>query len=347
MADREAHTSINTVHRKYASVQVLRGLAALSVVLYHALARFDTYISALAIGVDVFFVISGFVMVVSTNGKHVTRSRFLKKRIQRIVPLYWIALFATLVAIACHLIDRPMPPVSEIFKAFFFIFYTDSFFKQPVPFLGIGWTLNYEMLFYILFSISMFLGTARQIIVLSGIFLVAVLMRKFIDPADGFSLRMTSPLPFEFVMGMVVAYFREWLSKRRLAVLIGALTIGLVVIASDIQGARTLSGGIPSAMIVAALVGLDGMYPWESMRLPMAIGDASYALYLFHGLVIILIVPIIPSYFAIAGPIILIASSVVFSLLVYRFVERPIIDIFRLKNGEFRSNGNSMLTKKK
>lgn len=324
-----AGLSIKPQKQEFLSIQVLRGVAALSVVIFHSLMRFGTEVNALAAGVDIFFVISGFVMVASTDGKPLTPGTFLKRRLQRIVPLYWIALAATLVTIMVGVMDRPLPPPDEILKSFFFIFYTDSHSLKPLPFLGVGWTLNYEMLFYLLFAATMALGTLRQIFVLAVVFALAVAARKFIDPNNGFALRMTSPLPFEFLFGMCIAYFRPIILKVPTALLVIALTVGVAILIMDIQSARTITGGIPSAMIVAAAVGLERRLPWGAFKPALWIGNASYALYLFHGLVIDILLEFGPKVNIVVGTLFFTICSVISALLIYSFIEKPIMNFMR------------------
>lgn len=99
--------------------------------------------SPLAGGVDIFFVISGFVMVMSTESRVITAAEFLRARLARIVPLYWAALSLTLVLIAVGVIERPMPLSDELVKPYAFIFYQDAVTGTALPFLVPGWPLNY------------------------------------------------------------------------------------------------------------------------------------------------------------------------------------------------------------
>lgn len=317
------------LHPQYQSIQILRGIAATIVVIYHALARFGMHFPALAAGVDIFFVISGFVMVVSTQQSALTPTTFLKRRLQRIVPLYWIALLVTLGMIICGVMDRPLPQRSEILKAFTFISYTDTYLNQPVPFLGVGWTLNYEMEFYILFAMTMFLSPVRQICALAVLFLIAVMFRPFTDLNSGFAFRVTSPLPFEFLFGMAIANVRDVLGRISFRILLFILLIGVTLLVLNFPSARFITGGVPSAMIVAAFVGVDQRYCWQSLSIGLAIGNASYALYLFHGFVVLVGSFFISRSWIIVGPIIIIILAVLLALLIHRYIEKPIILIFR------------------
>src|SRR5580698_4620797 len=153
-------------NRTFAGIQMLRGLAALMVVFHHATQWWADYVDQVnshyawgsgASGVDIFFVISGFVMAVSTIGRehktHPARS-FLERRLIRVAPLYWLA---TALILAKTLIVNSHPELgngphasatslSYIFSSFLFIPYRNSV-GTIQPLLLVGWTLSYEMFF--------------------------------------------------------------------------------------------------------------------------------------------------------------------------------------------------------
>jgi exopolysaccharide production protein ExoZ len=118
-----------------------------------------------ASGVDIFFVISGFVMAHTTRDS-TDAVTFFRKRIARIVPLYWIALLWT----ARHALPSPD---ADLLKDFFFVPHWSTEFPNSVnPILRQGFTLNYEMFFYALFALAMIFGRKRVVVLLCALFCV-------------------------------------------------------------------------------------------------------------------------------------------------------------------------------
>jgi exopolysaccharide production protein ExoZ len=140
--------------RQIVSIQYLRGIAALLVVFYHSAESLvgvplDGAVHALAwgaSGVDIFFVISGFIMWSSTAHRPLGVAAFWKARATRIVPLYWIFTFIYLIWLAARSPNSVTFDYGEIIKSLFFVPFTNSFAGTSVPIVGAGWTLNYEAL---------------------------------------------------------------------------------------------------------------------------------------------------------------------------------------------------------
>jgi peptidoglycan/LPS O-acetylase OafA/YrhL len=123
------------------NIQALRAIAALSVVLYHI-----DIIGIGSSGVDIFFVISGF--VIAKSGSNVDAVQFYSRRLFRIVPIYWIGtiLVFGIAIVAPHLLKHTDADLADLIRSLIFIPYLKSSgLAQPVLFLG--WTLNYEMFF--------------------------------------------------------------------------------------------------------------------------------------------------------------------------------------------------------
>ena len=150
------------------SIQILRALAALLVVFHHAryqIRDFEAFFyggiwQSGQAGVDIFFVISGFIMWVTTHDRRTTPLQFLTNRIVRIVPLYW--LLTLTVAAACLIAPSLFRGVvlapEHVVKSLFFI--PDFYPGMPThiwPLLLPGWTLNYEMIFYVVFAVALLL----------------------------------------------------------------------------------------------------------------------------------------------------------------------------------------------
>ncbi len=159
-----------------ASIQILRALAALMVVFSHVQAdSFDTanragqhfagfHMLPLNAGVDLFFVISGFIMVYASRrlfGTPRAGAQFMARRIARIVPLYWLATSLALILLGYEAArgKGAFPGVWEILASFGFIPFARPQDGLVQPVTGVGWTLNYEMFFYAVFAL--FVGLAR------------------------------------------------------------------------------------------------------------------------------------------------------------------------------------------
>ena len=160
---------INTIFVRYDGIQVLRVFAALLVVITHstfyASERLINHNISVwkfgTIGVDIFFIISGFIMISASgvaNSKPMSWKKFIQNRAIRIVPMYWLAttvkVFALLIvpSMVLHAIFDP----ERIFYSYFLLpqVNPDGRFE---PLLGVGWTLIYEMFFYLVFTLGLFL----------------------------------------------------------------------------------------------------------------------------------------------------------------------------------------------
>jgi exopolysaccharide production protein ExoZ len=200
---------------KIHSLQALRAVAASLVVADHALldvTRGDVENSATSlawmmgrIGVAIFFVISGFIMVhISWDdfGRRGAAAEFLRRRVVRIVPLYWLA---TIAAFGFHKVsethgaDAGWP---ELLRSILFIPYSNDD-GGWAPILAQGWTLNYEMFFYALFAAA--LSFRRQIAVpaIVGTLVIFTFAGSFLTP--GILAYLSSPIVLLFVVGIGLA----------------------------------------------------------------------------------------------------------------------------------------------
>jgi peptidoglycan/LPS O-acetylase OafA/YrhL len=295
---------------KLIHVQILRALAALSVAFLHAqhdaqtlaeragtvFARLDTL--PWMAGVDVFFVISGFIMVYTSRtlfGRQGAWRVFMARRIARIVPLYWAATTAYLVAmwVVPGFLNSDRQGWWPIAASYLFIPYTPI--EGPVqPVFSLGWTLNYEMLFYILFASVLLWRRQAALRLMLTVLVVLVIVGSVNDLSQPFSF-WTRPIILEFGFGAALGWLRlrgvvlptvlRYLLAVAGLVLLWANGIGLYLTE---DGMRPLAWGIPAAMMVAAAVfEPDEPRPRSlTTRLAAAVGDVSYALYLVHPFVI-------------------------------------------------------------
>jgi exopolysaccharide production protein ExoZ len=279
--------------RAIVSIQALRGIAALAVVLSHFdqlrlwLTGFhgDYPLEQLACGVDLFFVISGFVMVYSSGDLFAAdggAATFLAKRIARIVPPYWLV---TLIAIP--LLSLPTNWGSLVGSFLFFPFRAPN--DNIVPIYGVGWTLNFEMYFYALFSMVIFLRRDIAVPALCIILSAIVLLGHWLRPALAPLAFWSDPIILEFVFGMILAMLyikgiRLQMPLRLFLVAAGVVAIGFFNTRMPPSAFRVVQWGIPAAMILAGTVlGKDINFGWLGAPLQV-LGNASYALYLIHSL---------------------------------------------------------------
>lgn len=318
-------------------VQYLRGIAALMVVWHHALSQIAGTTDFIRLpdfgpaGVDIFFVISGFIMVATTAGKPISGLRFSTLRIVRVVPLYWLAtlgMIAIAIAIPSAFKTLKFDEVS-ILKSLAFVPY-DSLASpgQTWPVLIPGWTLNFEMFFYALFAISLTLPKWRLQAML-GALAALVLAGAVLGRPGPLSFVYTSPMLLEFGAGMWIAH--EWLQGKRdrgLVVSLGMVAAGF--------GLLTQMNSRPCLIVGATLIVLGALNPrlCEMRSRPLLeLGNASYSIYLTHlftlGILRVVWMRFIPGISA-AGAAAFMALALVGSSIAgwvcYRFIERPMTD---------------------
>lgn len=313
------------------SIQYLRGLAACAVVCFHVSEQFGGPFDVGAAGVDVFFVISGFIMWVTTAGRPANPWRFMGRRITRIVPLYWIVTLLT----AAGILLKPQFFYGHFFSVANFV---GSLFFLPVlqedalhPIVVQGWTLCYEMMFYLVFTLVLFLGERWRFGVLVGA-LAAIVALHFVVPA-GYARAFTDPIVIEFAAGVVVG--RWWLRGARLPLgaALAMAGVGVLLLAAgplfDADLPRALRWGLPAALIVAGAVFAERARPFKPAVLPTFLGDASYSIYLWHlaagvlatGVVLRTGLPVV------LQPVTILVGTLAFSAVLYLVVEKPLITL--------------------
>ncbi len=349
------------------SIQILRAVAALAIVVLHALhdagqiaARAgQTFASpglVLGAGVDLFFVISGFVMVVASRGlfgRADAPRLFLGRRVARIVPIYWVVTTAFLVILALRpgVLNSEPPTLAEIAKSYLFIPYHKAADGLMQPVYKLGWTLNYEMFFYLVFALAIVFPPRRAVAGITLFFCALVALGLWFQPAPGALSFWTQAILLEFVAGMWIGL--AWLRGLRIpAAMAGALLAGALAILAladpagvDFAGPQRLwRWGLPAAMIIAAAA----LYPLPKLDASRAaqnlahLGDASYALYLCHpfalrGLTLVwekagLGASLPPLAYVLAASLL----SIIASLLIYRLFEKPVTALVQARLGVAR-----------
>ncbi|MET3924734.1 acyltransferase [Devosia sp. 2618] len=268
------------------SLQILRFIAALLVVLHHLSQQYQADVFPFGgFGVDLFFVISGFVIALTSN--HVTPRQFLVDRAARIVPLYWVLTIALVVAalLAPGLLKTTTATPIDIVQSLLFIPYArETGAIQPILFLG--WTLNYEVFFYGLFAVALLFGRWRYLLILA--LLAALATIGYTTQTDIVPLVVwTNGIILEFGFGIVLYLAWQAGHIRRLGPWPALVGITLVTIAAvqNLNLPRELTFGIPAALIVAGALNIA--IPNRGLWAPVILlGNASYSIYLIHPYVI-------------------------------------------------------------
>lgn len=330
---------------KLNSIQYLRAIAAAAVVLYHSansLLGHNAHLINLdygTYGVDIFFVVSGFVMYYTTFGTAIRPSTFFVKRLIRIFPLYFTlstAMFA-MVVLSPTSFNRESPDVLAYCESVFFIPHWNPRIHDFQPIIGQGWTLNYEMFFYLLFAASLFLRHRLAGVAVLPVIGALVVLGRLQPVESPVFITYTSPLMLEFCLGIVIAACfiippkPTVLWPFALMVLLGAGIAYLYVFKADSYGSeavRPMFVGLPCALFVELLVAIEYCGRLPNLALLGLLGDASYSLYLVHGFVISFALRLWHHFVTINSVLshtifimLILAASIATALLVYRHLE--------------------------
>lgn len=307
------------------SLQVLRALAALAVVLFHC-----DWTGIASFGVELFFVLSGFIIC---HAAALDSRQFLAKRLARVVPLYWSAtlgIFA-IATVLPQLVPSTQPTVANLVRSMaFFPYAREDGFAFPLMFLG--WTLNYEMLFYVIFAIALMVRQSFAPALAAAVIVVLVVVHPLVAPTALALDFWTRPILLNFLCG--IAAWAIWKRfgegfQRVPASLAGLVSAG--VFAALVGGiGHGLGGQLPilgilSAVLLLAMLRLDSAVVWPALLL--LIGDASYSLYLLHPYVVEgfdrLVFPLSASPLGIVTTVVAVAAAIVGAIVSFRVIERP------------------------
>lgn len=328
-------------HQLLEGVQYLRGIAAMMVVFHHARDEFGGAMSVTfgARGVEIFFVISGLVMMYSTQGGQLAagasfRERmaeamlFWKRRIARVVPLYWIALFLSATLAYRTALTDPILLQDALFIPHWNRVHPDKIWPTLVP----GWSLNYEMFFYFLFGLSLLLG--RFSIVFMSAALLGLCLLSFVGEGQSAAFHFyTAPVMLHFLAGVLLYYLVEYLRQRaawqppRWSMIL-LLLVGFAALATLPQRI-----GNNALLLSSSVIVFSAIFLFDGVRLPLLrlLGDASYAIYLFHVLALLMVTEVFASTgLAAATPwevmarfVIYLGVSGIVGVLVHLAVEKP------------------------
>lgn len=359
------------MNTKISSIQALRGLAAVAVVGFHSIGvarRFDDYVDHPLInllekgwiGLDVFFVLSGYLIAKITFdfvgwGDALA---YLKLRIVRIVPAYWTLTCMMIAIIAIYPRQSEAMDLSLLWVLSSLFFFPYFEYGKKSPILFIGWTLNYEMLFY--FVVFFGIVFRSKWLALAAISALGVTGVFFVGSNEYWKF-ISNPIMLEFVIGFMLFQGGRWLRIGATPTFIGGMLGGggLIILlhASEmINESNRAILGIPIALIIFALInpssaGLslanDGLRRLTaSVRSMMLIGDSSYSIYLIQAFSLPFCYRALDAaHLAWLGSwlicLLVIVITVFCGLIFFLLVERPMLRFLRGRIGVCRGAGKS------
>jgi exopolysaccharide production protein ExoZ len=356
IALRTPELSVNTIPEKIESLQMLRGVAVLMVLAYHmgtyeAKACTDPLLGHFAkigaAGVDIFFVISGFVMIMISNRAKNSEDRpgnFLLHRAVRIYPIYWFYTSIALTVFYFHpSLVRRDGGIGETSLLRSILLFPD----RGAPIIGQGWTLIHEMYFYVGFTLILTGGRKyRKKLLLLWAGILSLIC--YVLPTSWFGSSISSnvflklvfnPLTFEFLGGCMLAYViaRNWTRWAKTIFILGVCLLLISPTTMYWVGATSqeLFFGIPALLIVYGAVAMERNFGFTGPRFLRVIGDASYSIYLSHIFCLSASVLVWKSFkwVGVMDNLVILAMMVVVSLAAgifsYRFIERPSQRFFR------------------
>jgi exopolysaccharide production protein ExoZ len=310
-----------------------------------------------AIGVDIFFVISGFIITYTAldwKGRRAA-AEFAKRRFIRIAPAYYIASGLYLLRLVLTAFSHSIPGSNRIIdaptltKTFTILPIFDKDHFQP-PILSIGWTLSFEFLFYLIFTLLILSRVNRRDLYLLGI-IIALGVAGIIFPVQQVQLKfITNPIILEFAFGVFICILYQRLKNISFALNIGILIAALFMFVclirfgfGEIGGVnsitngnlaplRVLLWGIPSALLVGSCLFIEKCKPhWmKENKFLLFIGEASYSLYLVHQYAFMGLVRVANRFHLqqmniILFTIISMALALICGALFHMFIEKPLI----------------------
>mgnify|MGYP001264389976 CR=1 FL=1 len=320
------------LQNKIERIQVLRFFAAFSVMMVHLpIFGFGIW------GVDIFFVISGFIMmyVTENNEKH-----FFIKRIFRIVPLYWILTIGVffIAFLKPDYLNNTTANIEHLIKSLFFI----PFDKNGIghfPVLFLGWTLNFEIIFYLIFGVSLFFFKKNRFLFCSLLIILFYFINLFLSKENFIFKTYADDMFFEFIFGMAAyiiwkKFGNNYSSNSFVNISSLFLLIFLILLFKNFKTLRFLNYGLPSFfLLIYFLFFLDKI---KFPKVFIMLGDASYCIYLIHPYLIqffykILDISKFSFFIESIFTIFIILCVFLISIIIYKFIEAPINQKLRNK----------------
>jgi len=348
---------------------MMRALAVISVIYNHAMiidrdGKFNPSAQVnflflrhwTSIGLDLFFVISGLIMTIVVKSYMKKPSgwfNFFIKRMIRIIPLYW--LYSIIVYGERFIIKHPVTG-GEIAKTI--LFFPILAAKNVIlPIIGQGWSLTYEMYFYSIIVIFLFLKIKNIFPYLLGLLIALALAGYYLNPPDVLLKFVCTPILIEFALGVAigvaynsaVANFQKLNKKliKRLSVVVGVIGLVLMLSSMNLDSdhistpfyvitdqhtamLRSLIWGLPCGLFVLGILFMELLFDINIPKVLIKVGDASFSGYLTHILVILVIGKAFERFNLLNGDVFVIVATLaatVASLPLYTYVEKPLLNI--------------------
>jgi exopolysaccharide production protein ExoZ len=334
-----------TVPRQIIAIQYLRAFAALAVIYRHVFEnRLGSSLKEGAIGIwgiDIFFVISGFIMWTTTSDGRSTPASFWKRRIIRIYPIYWVALTIWIVSrviVPDRLANADVSAESITLSYLLVPHYHLVFTSQIWPILIPGWTLQFEIFFYFIFGLFLFVRQRawRAGFILSSL-VALVVIGAITTPSSAALSIYTSPLLLEFAGGVVLGIVFE--SGLKLPVWAAAsasvIAVFFLITAEHLfyDYGRCLFFGVPALLLTFGFLSLEERIERRPIAVLTTLGDASYSLYLFHAIIFAAVAVAWERIATEAQPAAFVTVALIVSIVasvgIHFLIERPLIRLFR------------------
>lgn len=353
---------------KFKLIQVFRGIAAMLVIMHHLIANSTNHLDYVTygnffnfgfVGVDFFFVLSGFIITYVhfpdlMESSENRLARFFKKRFIRIYPIYWVIAIVTVIIyykstpIFMQQADLKIDfsswrSVKFLFESFLLIY------NEKIRLVGVAWTLSYELLFYVIFGLGILLKFKAAKII-AFVWLLLILLFAFVFPADNEVYKFIfNVIIIEFLAGCIVAYL-----VRKKIYLSFKITLPLTIIVFFILRNSFHMVGLEfdrNIYNVTLMSLLFGLITYMAVRFDqlnstfkfpfilILIGDASYSIYLSHNMFLSALTRIYAKinpahmstgYLALVCTIIFIIT-VFLGILVHLFIEKKLLNFLTNK----------------
>jgi exopolysaccharide production protein ExoZ len=331
------------------NLQILRFVAAAMVLAHHLLLELRSpRLSAPLVdptgvewstGVDVFFLVSGFIIYYLTHRRFAEPGypvQFLRRRFIRVVPLYWLftSVMIAVILSTGGLVAHTDLGLGRVVSSYLFWPWSRAD-GESYPILGLGWTLNYEMLFYVSYTAALCLPRRLALVGLGAVFVGAAIVGRFLPPSWVAVRFWTNPMILEFPLGMALAM--TYLKGVRLPLWASLILVVAGLALSSVltrlfgvgDGERLVWGGAPAVLIAAGimLAPSPNGASWLT-RVLVLCGGASYALYLTHMFTLRLLTTAW-SRIGVGGPVGYLVCGFVLaigaSVAAYLWIEQPVL----------------------
>ena len=323
------------------SVQYMRAIAALLVVLHHSIEKGVQYnmISKSwfdiggELGVNLFFIISGYIMCHATYNKKIDFKKFLKARFIRILPLYWVLTTVVLVIyfISPELINSSGGTTSVI-DSYFLIPSGNSYLVQN------GWTLSYEFYFYFIFALGLSAVAYMKYLIPIIIIALLVLIGVFVQFDTPILKFLTNQILLEFLLGIVIfIVFQKCSINKAISVLLIISAVALAYwSAQGMVNIYVFSYVVPLLFFIG-MIGLESSFVNLQQSIPSklleGLGNSSYSLYLIHPFALVVVSKILFLFGALLPSslflLLLIVASLVAGHLCYLLLEKNLTRFFK------------------